>query len=295
MNARDVAYGYAIGYNDGIGGGEPSDSWIRPADWPQLEVPQDNQIIALFNASRLNELGQASVGFSNQTSSDYRFEVDWGDGISEIYTAQDLIGKTYIIHQYYTIINGEKIWHDGPKLKNGDRVFIIKITAHDVLIALGQSCDRAMDVHVGKSFKLGYSSFNAKSTLKHIKFFDWEMNDETYIGGHSAYSLFRNLYLLESVESTKPSLKSIEAYMFANTRMLKHIDGLNECEYIGGYAFQESGIGEITVPLCSSTGQRAFSNCFKLSKAEFSENCAFGRYCFSGCYSLYPSPDGSVT
>ena len=53
MNAKDIAYGYATGYNDGLNssGSKPEEDWAPPADWPDVPEPSDYEMCFLIDVS----------------------------------------------------------------------------------------------------------------------------------------------------------------------------------------------------------------------------------------------------
>lgn len=270
------------------GGGGGGESWVRPADWPVLGKPKENQIIMLVNLMRIVPYS-VRISWEPLSTEDFGFTVDWGDGIVESYTKDSLRGSLYIQHLYYdTKEAGEKIWHTGPRLNNGDRVFVITVTTHNVRFYGAYA--NSMDIHIGKSLELRYDSFRGCRMLKHIKFFDWEINELTYKGGNGVAGLFYGLSSLESFESTKPFTKNIEAKMFENTSLLKTVEGLDECETIGDYAFKNAGIVKLDTPHLNYVGQYAFDGAINLCNIDHAENWTYGSSAFRSCYYLPNNP-----
>ncbi len=275
-------------------GGGGDDNWQPPADWPVLGKPEDNQLIMLINIKKMNQPVYdipLFFSFNVENADDYEIVIDWGDGLTD--TRNPGTGYNWNITHYYYDKNeaGEKIWHDGLRLNNGDRVFVVKITANNARFYGNASF--AMNIHVGKDFRLRGDSFNA-SYAKHIKFFDWEMNEQTYYGGSSTWSLFYRMYSLEYIESTKPFVKNIENNLFRQTYSLKAVEGLEKCETIGEYAFADSGIKELKTPLLNYVGKSAFSNAYNLQKIEHTENWTHEANAFSSCFYLSNNPDYPV-
>lgn len=93
-------------------------------------------------------------------------------------------------------------------------------------------------------------------------------------------------------------LKRIEAQTFMGCRYLESVYFPTSLEYIGDYAFQSSGLKEITIPEGVSFGNAVFNSNRNLTKVNFPNNItAIEQSMFSGCDSLKEIviPDGVTT
>ncbi len=307
--AAGFAAGLAVGKKKFSGGGGDSDKWVRPADWPVLPDPSDNQIIILtttqWNISpweSFNVIAKNQDGTSKYFSGGTYVTVDWGDGnIENIELPSDKM-SVRIGHYFYNY--DTKVWNPGPILKNGAHVFKVTITLpDDVYVSWGDYCD-SLDIHIGANI-LFNNSISSIHTLEHIKFFGWVPNDKNC--GFATDGLFSYNQVLQSVETTIP-FPIIKSRMFQGCHSLNQID-LSECVEIQNLSFNAcyglnkiisnklTKIGEsafascfslkkFSAPLIETVDQRAFSDCYALEMVETPRLSIVGNYAFNSCYNL---------
>lgn len=283
------------------GGGEV---WTRPADWPELGVPENNQIILLFsNLGRNAEISgsayqnaefylqlrlrtypdESSGGpaFSGETP----FIVDYGNGHRVERTSELTPYNRWTEHYVYEDTGG-------IVLDNGLRVHIVKITVPDDAYFGYGNGNGILEAYFGKNIKF-YMSFGAANTIQHIKMFDWIPTEKNCVHRDGYDGQFDLLYNLRCFETTIPFPRTYYG-MFSSAYRLESID-LSSCTEIGRSSFASCySLKSINAPNCTSVGDTAFYSCYSLEKVKFAENCTFGNQSFKYCDNLYPRPDGST-
>lgn len=301
--------GFATGFAAGLavgkkkwGGGAPSKVWTRPSDWPELGVPENNQIILLFsNLGRNADISGPSYqnaefylqlrlrtypddssrgpAFNGQTP----FIVDYGNGHSVERTSE---------LTPYSLWTENYVYEDteGTVLNNGLRVHVVKITVPDDAYFGYGNGNGILEAYFGKDIKF-YMPFSGANTIQHIKMFDWIPTKENclYRDGYSGQ--FQGLYNLRYFETTTPFPRTYYG-MFGSAYRLESID-LSSCTEIGRQSFSNCySLKSIEAPNCTSVGDMAFYNCYSLESAKLAENCTFGNQSFKFCDNLYPFPSG---
>lgn len=305
MNAKDIAYGYAIGYNDGLSG-TPSEKWTRPSDWPDLNAPENNHVTLLYSSLGQTEpvltlifrAYSAHSGrqfFSGETS----FLVDYGDGNT---IERKLESRYHTWTETYTYQDS-----GGIVLNNGLRVFPVTIAVpDDAYLYFGGG---VLEAYIGKDIKF-YTNLGAMHTMQHIKTFGWIPDDNNCIYGDTGQ--FQFMYNLHCFETTVPFTK-VPMLMFYQCVNLSSFD-FSECTEIGKKAFQNCyslrsisgdallkvesdafyycyGINSVNAPNLAEIGDNAFYSNYALGTFICSGNCTFGTNCFQNCHNLYPRPD----
>lgn len=144
MNAKDIAYGYAIGFNDGVAaGGGKSDEWIFPDIWKTIPDPAANQII-IYNEALMGAVAPI-IGLY-----EYGGTIDYGDG--NIFE--------YPVNQYYDVFHLYK-----PSANDyGIGQFILTITANGKTVNLDAEVSNCafMNNQFSENFNVDYSYGNGK-------------------------------------------------------------------------------------------------------------------------------------
>lgn len=310
---------------EGIGSESPG-VWTRPSDWPELGVPENNQIIILFsNLGRSADISGPAYQnaefylqlrlrtypdgsnrgptFNGQTP----FIVDYGNGHSVERTSE---------LTPYSLWTENYVYEDteGTVLNNGLRVHVVKITVPDDAYFGYGNGNGILEAYFGKNIKF-YMTFNGANTIQHIKMFDWIPTEENCLHREGYSGQFANLRNLQCFETTIPFIRTYYG-MFGGAYQLKSID-LSSCTEIGRQSFANcyslksinvpncTGIGDmafydcyslrsINAPNCKSIGNMAFYECCSLESVKFTENCVLGSRSLECCDNLYPHPDGST-
>lgn len=291
MNSKDMAIGYALGYNDGLGksSGESSgdsgetNKWVRPADWPAMPEPADNQVIALVSAQwntypyeyvKLYAYKyRGSTAFFDGTTA---FSVDWGDGTSETI---ELPNSVQYKEQYHNFYDSENFsWNDGPVLNNGAHVFVITVTIPDnAYFAMGNGC-YALEMYIGRNVKF-YNEIpgSTRQMLEHVKFFGWQPTEDN-IG------MMKSCQVLQCVDTTEPFVYIPQsAFYFCNN--LSEID-LSKCTEVDNSGFANTALTKVVSDSLTVIGSSAFISCYRLESVDTPNLSTVGNSAFSSCYNI---------
>lgn len=318
MRSKDIAVGYAIGYNDGLGqgGGTISDKWTRPSDWPKTPEPTANQIVMLVTTQwntapqetfqiYAHKYGSTPTKFDGKTNA----TVDWGDGQSETITLPNTGTIAFCSHYFYDIITGT--WNSGPILDNGAHVFVITVTLPDnTYIDTGSLSGGLLEIYVGANVKFYNTIARNKVMLEHVKFFGWQPKSENNAG--DTYGIMSGNNVLQSVEATEP-LNIIPLKAFMNCFSLSDID-LSNCVAISDMGLQNTAITVVESKALSTIGAAslascyelqkviapnlkvissvsAFSNCYNISEVVIPDDCTYPSGTFQDLYKWYDNPE----
>ena len=284
------------------GGGEGI--WTRPSDWPELGVPENNQIILLFSNLGRN----ADISGSSYQNAEFYLQLRLRTYPDDSSGGPAFNGQTPFIVDYG---NGHRVertseltpynrWNEGyfyedtegTVLNNGLHVHVVKITVPDDAYFGYGNGNGILEAYFGKDIKF-YMPFGGANTIQHIKMFDWIPTKENclYRDGYSGQ--FQGLYNLRYFETTTPFPRTYYN-MFGSAYRLESID-LSSCEEIARHSFINCySLKSINAPNCTIVGDTAFYSCYSLESAKFAENCTFGNKSFNFCDNLCPRPDGST-
>ncbi len=325
MNARDIAYGYAIGYNDGLRpGGEPSDDWQPPDWWLPVPEPEPMEICMLIWADSFgvtlydHETGNGGYG-------DCKISVDWGDGTfgDQSATSGNNAEHTYAEKKQYVVkvtgaanantfcytngTNGIQICKCGSGIYmwlNGDykpsspyNIFSGQATLKYVSV---KNENGLWNADAYPNFYRG--CFDGCTGLRRVdlphkikKFVQYEFSNCCALSGIDLSEAInignRSFAYNEALKKLIiPKCTVIEQEAFTGCRALKEVY-VSDCTVIKQSAFSQCGsLEEIYAPNCTSVGDYAFNQCYNLQKVTFADGCTFGNGTFDGCPSLYPIP-----
>ncbi len=267
MNARDIAYGYAIGYNDGLGagsgGGETSDDWTMPAHWLNIPDPALGEVILYA------EIDEKSINCPISSIQFYRSNlypggtIDWGDGWVDTIPE----GKGYFCSHVYSK-SGQYIIKIAPNdgvtvnmsetsadyLFNHEQSSIITNLKQDNILAFKIGSDiiltQPADLNHFKS--LIYAEFCGKNALN--------IDNDTY----GNYKIKFNVPSIKCIKLAKSTLL-VPQYFCQNTYSLKKIIGLPEI--IPDMAFCCChGLRELDLTGVKILGAKALTSCYGLKK-----------------------------
>ena len=300
MNARDIAYGYATGYNDGVntsGGGEVDTPDCDYQQWLDLPEPNDNQAVFLIRVTDTATVVRLTVNkISSPSNYDDAFSIDWGDSsdVESFPSAPNSVSHTYSYTGEYMVTFTNILGHND----------FVKPTANLIMAKYGDE----MCVHLVKSTgSTTTSNFKACSNLRYIKlpptaefsadFFRVcgvlrEIEFEGTINNLYAY-MFYGCSNLDFSTLKFGDITEIPTYCFMGCYALENIS-LPACISVGIRAFLGCyWLKSVSLPACTSVGNYAFRNCYNLKTFTGASNCSYGTDCFGCCYKLSPRPDGT--
>lgn len=282
-------------------GDEPSEEWQPPDHWLKVPEPDDYEINLLVNIySTAASNSGITIHISRPADMYTGFgpvSADWGDGTVDSYDGSEN-GQSWSYLQHSYTDTGQ---------------YVIKIKASDQSCFLQRIQENAtiLIAKLGGKIIVNNSKKSTQESLCNHRALCWIKFNGT---GGLPEKGFGNDPALKRIDMAVPP-EIIPRSAFYNTNYGGKFD-FSEVSALEEYALQGSdfkkielpkcvSIGEsacspvvtleeIAAPLCTSVGNNGFNNCSKLSRAEFAEDCTFGATCFTGCWSLYPRPDGST-
>ena len=321
MNARDVAYGYGIGFNDGInaGGGGGGSGYVNNdpdyALYKALPEPADNQAVIFM---RIADCTEKTYIDAYDISGENNCTVDWGDGTSEIpeqtgsshsYAApgdyiitvtDNSAGKITTVscrmYRNFGYPIAMKVGSEFPysdltsgKIINYSSNFKYIQFACDIWESgyIFQSSNRLTRIDIlsgAKPDKLVNYQFNSCYAL------DFEnllpLFSEVTEVGNSVFNSCYNLKKLSLPKCTKVGNNSIyQCYS------LTHVD-MPLCTEIGSDSiYSDYALREANLPLCASVGNYGLAYNYSLNKVVLSDSCSFGSNSLNNCYCLIPTPN----
>lgn len=319
--SRDMAVGYALGYNDGLeqGGDASSDEWQFPEGWIDIPEPTANQIVMMVeidNASvnqpvlAINLESQVGQGGYEGVET-----IDWGDGYID-YTKlnyKDNYGHRYTQQGQYIItidcsstmncLNLDtQVWTngyiDGVAPSTNTNVIC------NVLRVIIFGTNTALYRNIPTSNNYSYPTYNGIVYLRFKGVFKSYRtgNAPTLMYQYSLCKLvcdilptsidnssFMYCYSLQDVDFAQ-NLTSIPHNAFSDCYGLRFASFPNATE-IGDSAFARCyNLKKVNVPLVSTVGNYAFGECRNLQEVIFAEGCTIADNSFEYCYNLYPKP-----
>lgn len=309
-------------FQDGGEGGE----WQPPADWLKVPEPEPWEAYLLIDGKRCggmnNQLFLSFCDPSTGKSGYGKIIIDWGDG--NVFAYQGIHDSSDADEKYDYLWSGVISYQRYPRPDmeqhlvkitlcesncvicsvestssgSGNQIVLIAKLGENVRVKLYDSCEASVScrcfnrrfvyMHMAAlkgNPDLPGECFSGCSSLKRIEF----ENLLTLIPPRFCY----NNTNLENLDLSGAVI--IGDYAFYSTSHFVRKLYLPECVEIGDYAFWDSlMIEEIYAPKCVSVGAYAFYGCKYLSKVTFADDCIFGDNSFSGCWDLYPRPDGST-
>ena len=326
MNSRDIAYGYAIGFNDGLGqgGGSTPDIWQPPSHWLTIPEPADNQAIFYVEVDTPIPSIVIAVGGSDGYGNAV---IDWGDGyVDNIpdgnasgymhpYTAagQYIITVTCngvpsidINYTSYSYINGNPV---SGTLKNCQRSLkAIKLGKNVKFNTIPSVSDYMYGMSLiymkfaGEIKKFLFTSYKALEKIEAAVLPDSFTEESPFMYCYSLHDLdflkdyagdiptnaFDGCRSLTSVNL--PNVTSIGNNAFISCYSLKSIN-LPNVTSLGDTVFSACySLKELIMPKVSSVGANEFNSCYNLRSLTVAEGCNFNGNQFTYCPALYPKP-----
>lgn len=311
MNTKDIAYGYAIGYNDGLNKGKHSDEeWTPPANWIEVPEPNDYEIYILIDIVDVSTSNNSNFSFYLSRPGDQHtgigsLTINWGDGIIETWSGSE---------------NGES-WGSGTHNYNNVGQYLIKIitTANSCFLqtVINGGYSKALIMKLGAEIIVTDDSISGKTNSTQRAFYEQRKLHYVKMNGKCGLPRDKGFWGCTSLRKIDISIlpETIPPYTFANCYNLKSFDfskvteisneglqgsqfkqiNLPKCTSIGDYGLSyNSTLKKITAPLCESVGKQCFLDNYSLEEVVFSTNCTYGQNCFENCNSLIPRPDGSI-
>ena len=319
--SRDIAVGYALGYNDGLGqgGGISSDEWQFPEGWINIPDPSANQIIMMVEIDdisvnqpvlAINLDGRDGQGFYEGIES-----IDWGDGYIDSMPVnyKPNYGHKYKEKgQYIITINcsstmnclnlDTQVWTngyiDGVAPSTGTNVIC------NVLRVIIFGTNTALYHNIPTSNSYSYSAYNEIVYLRFKGVFKSYRtgNAPTLMYQHSLCKLvcnilptlidnssFMNCYSLQDVDFAR-NLTSIPKNAFSDCYGLRFASFPNATE-IGSSAFARCyNLKKVNAPLVSTVGNYAFGECRNLQEIIFADGCTIAEDSFKDSHNIYPKP-----
>jgi hypothetical protein len=301
MKSQDIAYGYAIGYNDGIqgGGGGDNDDW-QPPSWWDLPDPSAKQVVMLLDTSLGLTVEWSLDGYDGTTiDRGGTISINWGDGSTGSVPSGDLVSSatthTYTTAGMYTVIitgDGTATQRNTMYYPKGENNTYIK-----PIIA----------IKIGSGIKYSYSDFSNMTALMYI-------NLGGIIGGYDGSNPFY-FYLDSNLRKIDATIFPTEVLRncFISCISLQNCDLLKNCAVLPQSCFayccslkklelpacvsMESGaivncysLKSLKAPLMTDCANTNFIGCAALSELTYAQGCNFNGNTFTGCYSLENKP-----
>lgn len=334
MNARDIAYGYGMGYNDGLnagGGSEEHDEYLEK--WLNLPEPDSDQIIFLVKVVTDETLGNTIkitvYRNSDETIYPIGYAFDWGDGNSEMFPSNtDTASHTYDVRGEYVIkftnicgVNnfigagglmikyGDNMFPAGRRLQGNYNMKYVKLPAQAAINCdyFFMNCKNLKRIEYDGIISALYK--NMFLNCYELDFSNLKFGDITEI----TEACFGNCYSLTAISFKSCTVVNKNA--FSGCVKLKTVDlpncttvsdtafymcynlqkiNMPNCTAVGDRSFENSAVTTVDMPSCTTVGRESFLNCWRLTKTVFANQCTFGYQCFANCFNLYPRPDGST-
>lgn len=313
MNAKDIAYGYAIGFNDGVAAGGGGGGVDTPdpdfQKWLDLPEPNDNQAVFLIRTTAANQVVSMTVNLiTSPIVYEDSFSIDWGDGSSiEMFASSpaSAVSHTYsIIGEYIVTFTNILGYNDFAKPKSlimakygdGMCVHLIKSTEGTKTNNFS-SWNNLRYIRLPSSTEFNDGFFSACNALRKIEF---EGNIQLYS------KMFMQCYNLDFSNINFENITQIPDQCFVDCLSLKNLPfpsctsigyssfgrcinlksvSLPACTSIGNSTFASCyNLKDVLLPSCTSIGNNTFANCFELTNFKASSKCVYGKDCFKGCY-----------
>lgn len=278
-------------FQSGAGGGDAEGAiikpWVRPSDWCELPVPEENQVIFLVTTA-YNTSPYCSV--STRPLDKYAFpenngaypagltiDIDWGDGhISHgVYRSSNQLDWTNPFgrngpdanntetlseagNYYYDYTGSEndgsaqKFWNPGGTvLDDGSTVFVVTVTVSDPQnVVIGFPVNSyALEAHIGKNINIDKCDINQQQAyLQHVRAFGWQPGSNK----DKEYSYSSGGVVYWNTNG-----------IFGGTRALRKIDATEPFTEIPDYMFKNCFyIPEMDLSEVTKIGEQAFNRCF---------------------------------
>lgn len=295
MHSKDIAVGYAIGYNDGLGqGGGEIEEWSPPKEWPEIPEPSAYEIYLLISADDFtNSSNQARFALVDPVDcaiGNGPVTVDWGDG--NIETWADGEWTSDFLHTYETyglyvikIIATKTSSLFGVRSSYRRINWLIAKLGSEIVVTNGNSDDYR---GFYQQYKLQYIKMSGKNGLSPYCFYECyalRKIDIDYLPAAIPQYAFAYCNCLKKFDFS--DVKTIGMNAIMNTGITSV--NMPECTQIGDSGLRQNpNLVSINAPKCIAVGNYGLNNNYALQTYKFADGCIFGTNAFAGCYSLYP-------
>ena len=306
----DFADGYALRAlmesSGGGGGDEPQNlKWERPAEWPQMPEPAENEacFLLFINGEKYPDGVVVQIITNRDNGVQHMIStVDWGDGgadTEEEYTNPHISFE----HTYFT----DEISYFVIKVTcnytyNQSRQITFRYACHNEDVKYGG----VLEMYVGKNVLVGCSS-GFRYTTQHIKFYNSPTSTSSEINSINYFfnEMVRSCQEVICIETFEP-WKYIPNSFANNNYNLSFFD-FSKVKEIGTSAFCSYAFFDVSLPECEKIGNGSFNHAYSLKSfsapkiTALNDICTYSAYglqklnlenlkemssCFNNCYSL---------
>ena len=302
MHSQDIAYGYAIGYNDGLGSGGGDEADADYEKWQNLIEPAENQAVFLVrvpNTAAKHVI--MTIGYAIDMYYEDTWTVDWGDGTSSTgYSRQGHVTHDYSAIGEYTVIftshmvscNNSAAVTSSPTISSKNNAALIMAKYGDLIHA---------------ESNLNSAPFTSQEELRYVKLCDDTVFSKYFFSSCGSLrtiffdgnietiydNMFTSCQTLD-ISNLKFNSLSIGKNAFNFCHNIKEIS-MPQCNMIGDRAFALCyGLHKAIFPKCYNVSNLAFQSCRALVQTSFADDCVFDTEAFDGCTSLYPYPSDNT-
>lgn len=136
-------------------------------------------------------------------------------------------------------------------------------------------CSNLENIDLSLYTSVGSNAFSGCSKLQNVN-----ISNCTYIG----YSAFSGCSSITEVDLS--SCKSMEDYAFSGCKKLENVIGLENFKSIPNYAFRGTALKSLDLPVCTTIGDGAFSDCSSLQSVDLPVCTTIGSEAFCSCSGL---------
>ncbi len=302
MHSQDIAYGYAIGYNDGLGSGGGDEADADYEKWQNLIEPAENQAVFLVRVPNTAAKSiTMTIGYAIDMYYEDTWTVDWGDGTSSTgYSRQGHVTHDYSAIGEYTVIftshmvscNNSAAVTSSPTISSKNNAALIMAKYGDLIHA---------------ESNLNSAPFTSQEELRYVKLCDDTVFSKYFFSSCGSLrtiffdgnietiydNMFTSCQTLD-ISNLKFNSLSIGKNAFNFCHNIKEIS-MPQCNMIGDRAFALCyGLHKAIFPKCYNVSNLAFQSCRALVQTSFADDCVFDTEAFDGCTSLYPYPSDNT-
>ena len=315
MNSKDIAVGYAIGYNDGLGqgGSSISDEWQIPESWIDIPDPSANQIVMMVEIDNSSvDIPVLAICLYSQDGAGFYTGaecIDWGDGYIDYLQAdhRDTYAHRYsTTGQYiitincsgtancltlFTSLSSNMSYINGELMTSSTSInpTVLRTIIFGENTALYNEIPTSYYGIIYLRFKGSFIAYRNGAAPRFQNFYYLCKLICDIPPDSLTASAFNNCYNLQVADFAE-NISAVPTSAFSNCYSLRKIN-LQSATDIGVSAFSNCyNISEADMPSAYNIQNNAFTNCIKLQKVTYADGCTIGANSFGGCASLYPKP-----